>query len=175
MSIQDRVAFPADGTNVVDTGDGVSRHILLVSALCFVIVFAWSSQIINATQIVAAALALCVGLNARAVMKLDEVDEQGLGDKPASLETVLGATVLSALAAVSLILASSIFAPLAGYAQTVLFVVTSVGVFAAAVTLEAIVSILTCFVLKPLVSKSAIGAEIAVMLNLQQKYQMQLA
>jgi len=175
MSVQDPIAFPANGTNVANVGNGVWRHVVLASVVCLLIVLAWSWQIVNVTQIIAATIVISVGLNVRAVTKLDEADENGLDDKPALLETALGAAILSALAAISLILASGIFQPLGGIGQSVLYVAASVGTFAAALAVEAVISALICFAVKPLLSKSAIGAEIAVMLNLQQKYQTRLA
>lgn len=175
MSVQDPIAFAADDVSARNAGSATWRHFSLASLVCLAIVFAWSSQAVNAAQIVAAVVALSIGLSVRAVMKLDEIDRFGLGENAAVPETMAGTAVIAALGSVSMILASTMFAPFGGIVQFMLFVGASAAFFAAAMAVEAALSALTCFVLKPLLSQSAIGAEIAVMLNLQQKFQTKMA
>ena len=175
MSIQDQVTYHTAEKRGTSLGGGVWGRLAFVSAFCLLIALAWSSNVVNAAQILAATLLLSAGLSVRAIMKLDEVDESGVEPNASPIDGLAGYSVLAGLVTISLIAAASLFAPFGGAVSSLLFALTFTGLLAAALALETAFSAIACFVLKPLLSKSAIGAEIAVMLNLQQKYQTQLA
>lgn len=175
MSVHNQVSYTATEKRETSLGRGIWRNLTFASALCLLIALAWSSDVVNAAQIVAATLLLSAGLSVRAIMKLDEVDENGIEANASLIETLAVYSVMAGLVTISLIAAANLFAPFGGAVSSLLFALTFTGLLAATLTLETVFSVAICFAIKPLLSKSAIGAEIAVMLNLQQKYQTQLA
>ena len=174
MSVQDQVSYAATKKRGTSLGRGVWRNLAFASVLCLLIALTWSSNVVNAAQIVAATLLLSAGLSVRAIMKLDEVDENGIEANTSQIESVAGFCMLAGLVIVPLIASASLFAPFGGAVSSLLFALTFTALLAASLTLESVFSAVVCIAMKPLLSKSAIGAEIAVMLNLQQKYQTQL-
>ena len=175
MSVQDPITYPISGEPQKMDHSQVWRQLMAGSVLCFAIVLIWTADFVNVAQLLAAAVVLSIGLSARAVLKIDEVEHAGLAESSSLAETIVGSVLLSILAAVSLIAASTSFAPLGGVGQFTMFVSSASAMFGAMLAIEAFVSGCVCFILKPMLSKSPIGAEIGVMLNLQQKYQTRLA
>ncbi len=175
MSVQDPIACSNEGADHSDVETQPWLRLTVGMAFCFLVIFAWTSGAVNAAQILAVTIVVSVGLSARAVLKIDEIDANGMQENAAMSETVAGTAVLSLLAAVALVVASSFVAPLSGVVNFILFNIVFGATFAAAVAAEGLLSAVTCYVLKPFLTKSAIGAEIAVMLNIQQKFQARLA
>ncbi len=175
MSIQEPGAYSHETIHQTGVDGRAWLKLTVGMAFCFVVIFAWVSGAVNLAQIIVATVILSVGLSARAVLKIDEIDSHGLEEKPGGVETLTGTAVLSLMAALALVSASSLVAPLGGVTNFIMFNAIFAALFAAAIAAESAISAFACFALKPVLTKSAIGAEIAVMLNIQQKFQTRLA
>ena len=117
---------------------------------------------------VTGAVALSTGLAAWSVVRIIRADRLGLSNRPSLAERVAGAILIACMIWVASAATTGLFA--SGLASTLALI----SVLTVIMIAETVGSALACYVIKRFAATGAIGAEVAVMVNLQQKYALSL-
>ncbi|MFD0917011.1 hypothetical protein ACFQ14_11380 [Pseudahrensia aquimaris] len=111
---------------------------------------------------------LSAGLAGWSVVRVIRADRLGLSNRPSIVEMAAGALLVASMIWLAHVLTVGLFA--GGLASTIALL----SALAVIAVIETVDSALACYVIKRFAATGAIGAEVAVMLNMQQKYAISL-
>lgn len=158
-------------TATLETGSsiGVNANPRLVQLGLTALAFGATAAVAPSAMMAAGAgVVLSGALAGWSVLRVIRADQHGLADAPSSVEKVAGGFLVALMIWMAHGLTAGIFD--SGIASSAAILVA----FAVIAIVEMLNSALACYVLKRFAATGAIGAEVAVMLNLQQKYAVSL-
>ena len=158
-------------TATLDTGASIGISIPHRLSQIALIAIAFSGIAVlapSAMMALALTAVLSIGLAGWSVARVIRGDRFGLAPRPALLEAAAGASLVAMMIWLSFTMTAGMVSSVVGSASIV------VVAFAAIAAFETLASAVMCYFLKRFAATGAIGAEIAVMLNVQQKYAISL-